>query len=172
MSSQVPFEIAERIRSKKARYCRYLDTKQWKALEALALPDATLTFYGLDEQVYTAAGIRFAFESPKDFTRQMARLFSGASTSHQVTNSELELLSSKHVSATWAMQDRLLLKPFGGLIPVRMHGYGHYHEIWEEKEHDWFLKQLILKRTIIEINAIASFFMRLGRLTRTSPDKT
>lgn len=164
VSCLVPIDDAERIRRKKAQYCRFLDTKQWDQLEALALPDATFTFYGIDGGIYEVAGIRFSFGCPSEFTQRMASLFSEARTSHRISNSELELLPSGEVSAIWAMEDRLILKPVGGCIPFNMRGNGHYHEIWVQKDDDWYLKKLELERTVIEYNLAARLLLKMAAL--------
>jgi hypothetical protein len=44
-------EIIEAIRDRKAKYCRYLDTKQFDAWERLFAPDARITFYAPDGAV-------------------------------------------------------------------------------------------------------------------------
>ena len=39
-------DIKEQIRDRKAKYCRYLDTKNFDAWESIFAPEAQITFYG------------------------------------------------------------------------------------------------------------------------------
>ena len=47
-------EAMERIRDQKAKYCRYLDTKQFDNWEAIFKADAQIVFYNLDNSVMRA----------------------------------------------------------------------------------------------------------------------
>jgi hypothetical protein len=162
----VTCEIAKRIRLKKARYCRYMDTKQWGEFEKLALPDAKLTFFDVDGTILSDGGIVFAFNSPGDFVRTMARFFEHAHTSHSVSNLEIELISDMEMFAIWAMQDHLVFRPIADVLPLSMHGYGHYHEIWQQRDGDWFLRNLELKRTIRELSPAARLLTGVRDLLR------
>jgi hypothetical protein len=135
----VPYEIAEVIREKKARYCRCLDTKKWNELEELALPDASLIFYDVNGEVLRTGGVIYRFESPAAFVKTMAAVFRHARTSHHVMNSELSLVAENRILAVWAMTDYIVFPSIAGIFPLRFFGHGHYHEIWEERDGDWFL---------------------------------
>jgi hypothetical protein len=47
----VPFEAADRIRVKKAQYCRFIDTNNGSASGGSPLPDATFTSFGVDNKI-------------------------------------------------------------------------------------------------------------------------
>ncbi|GAA4330916.1 nuclear transport factor 2 family protein [Variovorax defluvii] len=147
---KLSFDIAEIIRQKKAKYCRFVDTKQWKQFEALALPDARFIFYDVNGKVL------HDFPSPESLLAPTARLLDGARSSHRVSNSELSLISETQVEAIWAMEDYLVFPAKNGKPATAMRGYGHYHEIWECKEDDWFLKKLELTRQIFHSYALPS----------------
>jgi len=149
---------AEIITVKKAQYCRCLDTKQWDQLESLMLPDARLSFLDTEGKTFSARGVRYLFNSPREFTQTMREVFSSARTSHSVTNPELELVSDREASAIWAMRDCIVFPPVGGILPVSMHGYGHYFETWKRVGEDWFLSDLELRRTIIDLSYLARLF--------------
>ena len=162
----VSYEVAEAIRGGKARYCRYLDTKQWEKLADIAMPDADLTFLDEDGEVLKVGGVRFVFASPAAFAKTMAVIFRNARTSHQVTNSELTHVSDTQVSAVWAMSDYLVLRPLAGIVPVVVFGHGRYHEIWEEHAGDWRLRQLTLRRTSTTVLGLAGWLDRMRRPKR------
>jgi hypothetical protein len=77
---QMSFETAETIRRKKAQYCRYLDTKQWDSLEALAFPNAEMIFLDASGLVQTAGKRKFTFSTPKAFVDATRVLFKNAQT--------------------------------------------------------------------------------------------
>ncbi|TFW56699.1 nuclear transport factor 2 family protein [Bradyrhizobium sp. MOS001] len=145
----ITFEVSEIIRTKKAQYCRFVDTKQWDGLSRLILPDAKFIFFGVD------GGILHEFDSLQTWIELTAATLDGAHTSHRVSNSELTLLSKGQVAAIWAMEDYLLLRAKDGNPAQTMRGYGHYHEIWKQWDSDWFLAKLELTRTILEFKAAA-----------------
>lgn len=150
----------ESITRKKAQYCRYLDTKQWDELEGLMLSDAHLSFLNTQGEVFSSGGIRYRFNSPRDFTRTMRKVFKTAKTSHSVTNPELELVSDQQAKAVWAMRDCIIFPDIAGFIPVSMRGYGHYFETWSKVGEDWFLSDLELRRTIVDFSLVARLFSR------------
>lgn len=141
---KITYETSERIRTKKAQYCRFVDTKMWDEYEKLAFPDATFTFLGVDGEIL------YEFSSTKAHIETAAAALEGAQTSHRVSNSELVRLSDNQIAAIWAMEDYLIFRPRGDDSVSSMRGYGHYHETWELHEGDWFLRKLELRRTILE----------------------
>jgi len=143
---KLTFEVSEAIRSNKARYCRFVDTKQWDELAKLALPETTYTFFDV------AGEPLYQFASTQAWLKVTTESLEGAHTSHRVCNSELSMISDSKVAAIWAMEDYLIFKPENGKPSKKMHGYGHYHETWERRGDDWFLSKLELKRTILEFS--------------------
>src|ERR1700677_3069906 len=51
VSMKNQLEEKEMIRTRKAQYCRFLDTKQFEQWEKLFNPGAKITFYGVDSRV-------------------------------------------------------------------------------------------------------------------------
>jgi hypothetical protein len=147
----ISFETAERIRLKKAQYCRFVDTKQWESFRRLALPHAKFIFYGVDGKIL------HEFSSTEDLLVPTVRLLEGARTSHRVCNSELSWVSERKVCAIWAMEDYLVFPAQNGNPGSAMRGYGHYYETWEKHGDDWFLAKLELHRQIL-----SSFVLRSG----------
>ncbi|HEJ6940125.1 TPA: nuclear transport factor 2 family protein [Serratia marcescens] len=136
-------EALEKIRTQKAKYCRYLDTKQFDAWEALFKPDARIVFHNLDGSVMAA------FDSIVELRPMSRGLFATAQTIHQVHSSEIEFTSPTTAIAIWSMEDRHIYAPEGDAPSKTMQGYGFYHEIWEMIEGEWKLARMELRRNIV-----------------------
>ncbi|KIW25619.1 uncharacterized protein PV07_08785 [Cladophialophora immunda] len=158
----VKYEIAEVIRQKKSRYCRAIDTKQWDQLVQLAYADADLTFYDPGGSVSTSGRTRLSFASPRDFTRFLSQAFANAHTLHQVGEGDLEQVAPNEVEAIWGMEDQIVVDIAGLTFSIR--GGGYYHETWRERDGDWFLKSLKLRRTYWHPSFGAKVLLTLQRL--------
>jgi hypothetical protein len=137
-------EIMETVRQRKAKYCRYLDTKQFDQWEALFKPDAKIVFYNPDNTV------AHSFESAKNLSTPTRSLFATTQTIHQTHNSEIDFKSTTELSAIWSMEDWHIYAPEGDNPSKTMHGYGFYHETWELVEGSWLIAKLELRRKIVQ----------------------
>lgn len=132
------------IRSQKAKYCRFVDTKKWEDFADLIVENPILRFYSTDDELL------YGFGSAAEWIQLMKSYLDGAHTIHQVHNDEIEVVSDSEVRAIWSMEDYLILAE-GGDRPASMHGYGHYYETWRLEDGKWRLAELDLRRTILEI---------------------
>lgn len=133
------FEV-EKIKQLKARYCRYIDTRQWDLFGELLAEDVHMVFNDVD------GNRQFEFFSREEMVNVTAMMLKHATTVHHVHNAEIVLTSSTVATATWAMED-LILFPQGGNAPFSyMHGFGSYTETLEKKKNDWMIKSLTLSR--------------------------
>lgn len=136
----------DQIRVNKARYCRYLDTKQWMAFANLLMPDASV-------RIIDPNGVAIAeFDSSAAFVMATRHFLDGARSIHQVHNDELTLRSNDEVAAIWSMEDYIVF-PDERAGPATLHGYGHYFETWVLSEGVWRLARMELRRTILEQTA-------------------
>lgn len=140
MTEQVEGPVAETlpaiesIKQLKARYCRYLDTKDWAAWRTIFADDFVSDtseaggklIAGADEFV---AFTRHALGRPTQ------------PTAHQVHTPEIELTSTSTARGTWALQDVVRFGPGVTLV-----GYGHYHETYENIAGQWLIKSSKLTR--------------------------
>jgi|SRR5580658_5160818 hypothetical protein len=117
----------------KARYCRYLDTKDWAAWRELFTED-----YELDVTEGTNIPVIKGRDAAVAFV-QSAIL--RAKTTHQVHSPEIEL-DGDQARVIWAMQDRV---NHGQVRPSHT-GYGHYHERWVRQNGEWKIAALKLTR--------------------------
>jgi len=140
----------EAIRLLKARYCRFLDTRDidaWRQLfapDVVVLLDVAVSTGGADPQTMPPLVGLDAFEPV------VLGGISGAATVHHCHTPEIELTSLATATGIWAMED-LLVFPDGS----RLHGAGHYHEEYEKREDRWRITRLHLTRTLMDFTPAA-----------------
>jgi 3-phenylpropionate/cinnamic acid dioxygenase small subunit len=140
-----PLSAIDQVRQAKARYCRYLDTKQWDAFADLFISSPDISVYGAAEELIVS------FSSRDMFVSVAREYLAGAQSIHQVHNDELTQLSERDISAIWSMEDYIVFPNTADERPSRHHGYGHYHENWVLTADGWRIASLKLRRTILEI---------------------
>jgi 3-phenylpropionate/cinnamic acid dioxygenase small subunit len=130
----------EELRLLKARYFRYLDTKDWAAWAEVFAEDASLYV----EHAPPVPGV----ETPNTPTRtgrqtivdSVSTLLADAVTVHHGHMGELELTSPTTARGVWAMEDIVE-------TPDRWwHGHGHYTETYALEGGRWRIKTLRLTR--------------------------
>jgi hypothetical protein len=124
----------ESIKQLKARYCRYLDTKDWAAWR---------TVFADDFVSDTAEAGGKVIEGADDFVAFTRNALGRASqaTAHQVHAPEIELTSATTARGVWALQDVVRFGPGVSLV-----GFGHYHETYENIAGRWVIKSSKLTR--------------------------
>jgi SnoaL-like domain len=124
----------EAIKQLKARYCRYLDTKDWAAWRAIFADDF------VSDTVHAGGKLIVGADDFVAFTRKSIGRASQA-TAHQVHAPEIELTSATTARGVWALQDVVRFGPGVSLV-----GYGHYHETYENVAGRWLIKSSKLTR--------------------------
>jgi hypothetical protein len=124
----------EAIKQLKARYCRYLDTKDWAAWRAIFTDDFVSDTSEAGGKVIVGADDFVAF-TRKSIGRP------AQATAHQVHAPEIELTSAGTARGVWALQDVVRFGPGLSLV-----GYGHYHETYENIAGQWLIKSSKLTR--------------------------
>ena len=137
----------EDIKALKARYCRFLDTKDWAGLAALFVDDAVLDVAQdtgnppLEGREAIIGQIRFAVDD--------------AATSHQVHTPEIAFEGADRATGVWAMQDRLVWQaaksPLPGIASIT--GYGQYHETYRKTAEGWQFATIRLTRFHVDMHA-------------------
>jgi hypothetical protein len=136
----------EELRKLKARYCRFLDTKDVEAWRGVFTPDVVVT---LDMAVSTAGADPMTappIEGVDNFVPTVLGGLQGVATMHHCHTPELTLTSDTTATGIWAMEDLLV---FGD--GREMHGAGHYRETYEKTDGCWRIKTLHLTRTMLRI---------------------
>jgi SnoaL-like domain len=135
----------EEIRNLKARYCRFLDTKDWHSFAALFTAEAVL-------DVRADTGMD-PFVGRDVLIAQIRRVVTDATTVHQVHTPEIELLGPDEATAIWAMQDRIVWadgKFFkAGIKSIT--AFGHYHERYFRRAGEWQIASVKLTRLLVEV---------------------
>lgn len=142
----------EAIKQVKARYCRYLDSKEWAAWRTLFTDDFVSDTSAAGAKVIVGADEFVAF------TRKCIGRLAQA-TAHQVHAPEIELTSATTARGVWALQDVVRLGP-----GVTMVGYGHYHETYQNIDGQWFIKTSRLTRLREDIVTPVFTFYISGRI--------
>ena len=136
MTSAPAFADWLAIANLKARYCRYLDTKDWAGYASLFTEDVIIdtTDSGgprMEGREAAIASIRASLDT--------------ATTVHQVHTPEIEI-DGDEARAVWAMQDRLSW-PNGR----KLDGAGHYHERYVRRGGAWKIAESRLTRLYLDL---------------------
>jgi hypothetical protein len=137
----------EAIRQLKARYCRFLDTKDvegWRGVfttDVVVLLDMAVSTAGADPK--TAAPL----EGVDNFVPMVMGGLENAATMHHCHTPEITLTSATTATGIWAMEDWII---FGD--GHELHGAGHYRETYEKRDGNWQIKTLHLTRTILKLS--------------------
>jgi hypothetical protein len=143
----------EAIKQLKARYCRYLDTKDWAAWRDLFSDDFLSDTSSAGGKVIRGADEFVAF------TRKGLR---SQATVHQVHAPEIELTSPTTAQGVWALEDVVRFGP-----GVNLRGYGHYTETYQKVDGRWYITSSTLTRLREDVfNAFVSVYIspRLRRV--------
>jgi hypothetical protein len=137
----------ESIRQLKARYCRFLDTKDVESWRAVFAPDVVVTL----DMAVSAGGAdpktAPPLEGVDNFVPMVMGGLEGVATMHHCHTPEIALTSATTATGTWAMEDLLVFADGG-----EVHGAGHYHETYEKQDGSWWIKTLHLTRTILKMS--------------------
>jgi hypothetical protein len=90
-------DTLEQIRAVKARYCRFVDTKDWQGLSSLFTEDAVLDIS--DETDWAPIVGRSAL------LKLISTSLAHARSAHQVHSPEITLIGEDEAAGIWAMQD-------------------------------------------------------------------
>ena len=136
-------EALEQIRVLKARYCRYVDTKDWSGFASLFSDKAMLCFPENNPDWVPIA----------DFLPGVDTALHGGITVHHVHSPEISFQSDVNATGIWAMQDRLFFPPdVAGLAKAsRIAGAGHYHETYRRIDGQWLFDRVRLTRLHLAI---------------------
>lgn len=135
----------EAIRNVKARYCRFLDTKDWDGFMALFTPDAVMD---VEEDTGNPP-----ISGHAAILEQVRSAVIDARTAHQIHSTEIDLRGDEADMIT-AMQDRVVWSP--GKCPIpggeSITGFGHYTEHYVRQGDEWKISALKLTRLYVEVH--------------------
>ena len=138
----MPAEDIEAIKQLKARYFRFMDTKQWSEMRQVFTDDV---------RVDTTQDGTEVVEGADAFVGPLSEILADVITVHHGHMPEIELTSDTTATGIWAMEDHLWWPEDS---PLRhLHGYGHYHETYRKGADGWRIASLTLTRLHREITA-------------------
>ena len=137
----VLIEDIEAIKQHKGRYCRTLDTKDWAAMRQVFADDVEMDTTASGGGVVTGAD---------GFMTFLQDAIGDVVTVHQCHTPEIDVTGATTATGVWAMED-MLRWPDG----TELHGYGHYHEIYEKAGGDWRIKRSELTRLRMDFTPAA-----------------
>lgn len=123
----------------KARYCRFLDTKQWQAWNELFTEDFLLDT--------SQAGGPPSICGRDDALAMVRAHIETAVTAHQVHSPEITIDGAR-AEGIWAMQDRVSFENGRAIT-----GYGHYTESYVKRNGSWRIARSKLTRLHQDMSA-------------------
>jgi hypothetical protein len=147
----------EDIRTLKARYFRYVDTKDWDSLAAVFAPDACFDrrgaanvrdpwIGGWTPPLPHGADVRSGREA---IVRMIRDAVENLRTVHRGYMPEIEILDGATAQAVWAMEDEI--RDIEYRLVVR--GSGHYHETYVKLATGWAIKTARISRLALVVGA-------------------
>ncbi|MEU0286875.1 nuclear transport factor 2 family protein [Streptomyces sp. NPDC006147] len=123
----------EEIKKTKARYCRFVDTREWAQLRKLFTDDCRFVIAGNSQSV-------------EEFISLARRWLGNSRSVHSVSMPEVEVTGATEATAIWGMED-IVSFPAEGDQPLKgIHGWGHYHEEYRREGGHWLISSLTLTR--------------------------
>jgi len=146
----------EAIRALKARYFRFVDTKNWTSLADLFAPDIAFdrTVGMAVQNPWTGEWTPPVSSEPiivhgREAVMSMVRnAVEHVRTVHHGFMPEIEMLTEDSARGVWSMRDEIYDKA-GRLIVA---GSGHYHETYERQDGAWMIKTSKLTRLWLAYN--------------------
>jgi len=134
----------EQIKQLKARYCRFVDTKQWSRLTNLFAPDTRFDGFGSAPTGATVA----------DFIAGISQRLAHVVSIHHCHTPEITLTSETTARGIWPMVDYLQFPPDQppreAPDSIGFVGWGYYEEEYRKVDDGWRFTFLRLARQRID----------------------
>ena len=136
----------EEIKRLKARYFRFMDTKDWAGFAEIFTPDAVFDVRGALEE-NSPGGLEpiCGRSAIIDFVSAGIGPLTSAHYGHMP---EIDILSEDSAVGIWALADVLRAPPGGPF--AKFYGYGHYHETYSRADGEWRIASLKITRLMVE----------------------
>jgi hypothetical protein len=143
--------VKDELRELKARYWRFVDTKQWDAFVELFADGATFADHGAD----------FRCADREEIATKIPAALERVISIHHGHQHELEILDADRAKGIWVMEDYLIYSgenqfPGVDLSTSAVHGYGHYVEEYARHDGAWKFAKIDLYRLRLEVESLVS----------------
>jgi ketosteroid isomerase-like protein len=125
----------EEIRKLKARYFRYLDTKDWEGYCGVFAEDCVVDLRRAGGSIYNGIEEFGAY----------ARSMTIVQSVHHGHMPEIDLTSPTTATGVWSMEDYNIWED-----NTQNHGWGHYLETYEKRDERWYIKTMKLSYLRVE----------------------
>ena len=132
MTTEEELKITENVRSVKARYFRFTDSKSWSELATIFCKEASLG--GVEGPSFTGVD---------NIVELIRRGTDRVTTVHHGHCHEVWVDSPTQARGVIAFEDLGFSKKTDELV---MHGYGHYHETYRKLDGEWLFATIHLRR--------------------------
>jgi SnoaL-like domain len=138
-------QAIDEIRQLKSRYFRFLDTKDWSGMATIFCADAVfdLRAGAQDGPNGTLGGPENILHGREQILEFFAASMPGTVSVHHGHGHEITLETAEKARGIVAMEDLIYREDNGAL---RLHGYGHYHEVYAREDGQWRIAQSRLSR--------------------------
>lgn len=119
----------------KAKYFRFMDTKDWRALAELFTEGVVVDMTEAGGEVTTSKGA---------YIELLRSTLDGVATVHHGHTPELVVESESSATGVWAMED-MLWWPEGAAMKS-LHGFGHYYDKYRKVDGAWRIDAMRLAR--------------------------
>jgi hypothetical protein len=119
----------EEIKKLKARYFRFLDTKDWRGYRQLFTNDVVVDLTDPGNQLWDGIDTYMEYVLSLTIARSV----------HHGHMPEIELTSATTATGIWSMEDRVRW-----MDGYDTHGFGHYFETYEKVDDRWRIKTMKL----------------------------
>jgi hypothetical protein len=128
----------EEIRRLRARYFRFVDTKDWPGFAGLFADDSEMSFPD------DVAGL--VLRGPRNIADAVGSSLADVSTVHHGHMGEIDIPAADRATGIWAMEDQLWFGPQSSMPNMRLHGYGHYYDDYVSADGQWLFARVVLRR--------------------------
>ncbi|KAI1261008.1 hypothetical protein F5Y18DRAFT_431553 [Xylariaceae sp. FL1019] len=151
-----PSDLAVAIASRNARYGQYVDCKEWEKLTTeIVLPDCRWRICDIKGKPLVSQGKPLSWDSAAEYLEYFPKVLAPMNSLHMFGIGEFEQIDDDTVNAVFSMEDQLVNKQLGTWVELR--GGGFAFQTWKRRGADWYLQELVVKRTYQKMSTLVSF---------------
>lgn len=140
----------EEIKRLKARYFRFMDTRDWDSFRDIFTEDALFDVRGALEENPDIAALGEPVQGRDAIVEYVSTGINPTTSAHFGHMPEIEILSPDEATGIWSLMDLLRAPPGADFTMFR--GYGHYHERYRRIDGAWRIATLKITRMMVEVS--------------------